>query len=57
MRVLLVEDEVSLATALGKILEKNKILVDVVHDGIEGKLLSENDVYDVIVQMCIRDSN
>ena len=49
MRVLLVEDEVSLATALGKILEKNKILVDVVHDGIEGKLLSENDVYDVIV--------
>ncbi len=49
MRVLLVEDEVSLATALGKIFEKNKILVDVVHDGIEGKMLSENDVYDVII--------
>lgn len=49
MRVLLVEDEKPLADALGKILEKNKILVDVVNDGIEGKILSENDVYDVII--------
>ncbi|MDD3305625.1 MAG: response regulator transcription factor [Acetobacterium sp.] len=49
MRVLLVEDEKPLAAALGKIFEKNKILVDVVNDGIEGKLLSENDVYDVII--------
>ncbi|SEA42404.1 DNA-binding response regulator, OmpR family, contains REC and winged-helix (wHTH) domain [Eubacterium aggregans] len=49
MRVLLVEDEVSLASAIGKIFEKNKILVDVVNDGIEGKLLSDNDVYDVII--------
>jgi len=49
MRVLLVEDEKPFAAALGKIFEKNKILVDVVNDGIEGKLLSENDVYDVII--------
>ncbi len=49
MRVLLVEDEKPLAAALGKIFEKNKILIDVVNDGIEGKLLSENDVYDVII--------
>lgn len=49
MRVLLVEDEVSLASAIGKIFEKNKILVDVVNDGIEGKLLADNDVYDVII--------
>ena len=49
MRVLLVEDEKTLAAALGKIFEKNKILVDVVTDGIEGKLLSEHDVYDVII--------
>lgn len=49
MRVLLVEDEKPLAAALGKIFEKNKILVDVVNDGIEGKILSENDVYDVII--------
>ena len=49
MRVLLVEDEITLAAALGKIFEKNKILVDVVNDGIEGKLLSEHDVYDVII--------
>lgn len=49
MRILLVEDEKPLAAALGKIFEKNKILVDVVNDGIEGKILSENDVYDVII--------
>ena len=49
MRVLLVEDEVSLASAIKKIFEKNKILVDMVHDGIEGKLLADNDVYDVII--------
>jgi len=49
MRVLLVEDEISLASALAKIFEKNKILVDVVHDGLEGKMLSDNDVYDVII--------
>lgn len=49
MRVLLVEDEKPLAAALAKIFEKNKILVDVVNDGIEGKILSENDVYDVII--------
>lgn len=49
MRILLVEDEKPLAAALAKIFEKNKILVDVVNDGIEGKILSENDVYDVII--------
>lgn len=49
MRVLLVEDEKPLAAALGKIFEKNKILVDVVNDGIEGKMFSENDIYDVII--------
>lgn len=49
VRVLLVEDEKPLAAALAKIFEKNKILVDVVNDGIEGKILSENDVYDVII--------
>ncbi|WKY47500.1 response regulator transcription factor [Eubacteriaceae bacterium ES3] len=49
MRVLLVEDEKNLALALARLFEKNKILVDVVNDGIEGKILSENDVYDVII--------
>lgn len=49
MRVLLVEDEKTLAAALARLFEKNKILVDVVNDGIEGKILSENDVYDVII--------
>lgn len=49
MRVLLVEDEVSLANALGELLKKNKILVDIANDGIEGKILAENDIYDVII--------
>jgi DNA-binding response OmpR family regulator len=49
MRVLLVEDEVTLASAIGKIFEKNKILADVVNDGIEGRILADNDVYDVII--------
>lgn len=49
MRVLLVEDEVTLASAIGRIFEKNKILADVVNDGIEGRILADNDVYDVII--------
>ena len=49
MRVLIVEDEVALASALKKILESNHILTDVAHDGIEGQMLADHDAYDVIV--------
>jgi DNA-binding response OmpR family regulator len=49
MRVLLVEDEKSLAAALAKILENKKIMTDVANDGLEGKLLADNDIYDVII--------
>lgn len=49
MRVLLVEDEKALAQAMAKIFEKNKILTDVVHDGLEGQMLAGENIYDVIV--------
>lgn len=49
MRVLLVEDEKPLATAVAKIFENNHILTDVVHDGEEGRILAEENVYDVII--------
>lgn len=49
MRVLLVEDEKALAQAMAKIFEKNKILTDVVHDGLEGQMLAGENIYDVVV--------
>jgi DNA-binding response OmpR family regulator len=49
LRVLLVEDEKALAQAMAKIFEKNKILTDVVHDGLEGQMLAGENIYDVIV--------
>ena len=36
MNVLVVEDEVRLADAIGELLKKEKYLVDVVNDGQEG---------------------
>lgn len=49
MRILIVEDEVRLAEAVCRILEKNKYLVDVVHDGESGLDYGESGIYDVIV--------
>lgn len=49
MRVLLVEDEVSLSAALAKLLKKNKIEADVANDGESGKQMADRDIYDVIV--------
>ena len=49
MRVLLVEDERSLALAVARIFEQNHILVDTDYDGLEGAILSENNIYDVII--------
>ena len=49
MRVLLVEDETSLASAVARIFEQNHILVDTAADGLEGSILSENNIYDVII--------
>ena len=41
MRVLLVEDEVSLSAALAKLLKKNKIEADVANDGASGKQIAK----------------
>lgn len=49
MRVLLVEDEVRLTQALEHIAKKEKINMDVAHDGIEGLYLIENVSYDVVI--------
>lgn len=49
MRALLVEDEKALAAALSKIMEKNNIMVDISHDGEEGYMLAQKDIYDAII--------
>ena len=49
MQVLIVEDEVRLAEALGPILSEQKYLVDIVHDGEDGYDYAASGIYDVIV--------
>ncbi|MGL4338395.1 MAG: response regulator transcription factor [Turicibacter sp.] len=49
MRILIVEDEVRLAEAIGQILKKNKYLVDICHDGLSGYEFGLTGIYDVII--------
>ena len=49
MRVLIVEDEVRLAEALGQIMSENKYIVDTVYDGQDGLDFALCGQYDVIV--------
>lgn len=49
MRVLIAEDDVSLAAALEKILKDNGYELDVVHDGQEGLDYAQVGSYDVII--------
>ncbi len=49
MPLLIVEDDVNLASALQKILQDNGYEVDVVHNGTEGLAWAESGYYDVIV--------
>lgn len=49
MQVLIVEDDVRLALAVGKILEENGYQVDMVHDGQSGFDYAESGIYDVII--------
>lgn len=49
MRILIVEDEVRLAEALGQIMTEQKYTVDVVHDGQDGLDYALSGGYDVIV--------
>ncbi|MDF2678733.1 MAG: two-component response regulator, partial [Bacillota bacterium] len=49
LRILIVEDEVKITQALSYLFAKQKIDVDIANDGEEGLILSEKDIYDVIV--------
>jgi DNA-binding response OmpR family regulator len=49
MQVLVVEDDVRLAQAIGHILESQKYHVDLVHDGADGLSWAESGIYDVVV--------
>lgn len=49
MRILIVEDEIRLAEALGQIIKECKYTVDIVNDGEAGYDYAMSDIYDVIV--------
>ena len=49
MQVLIVEDDIRLAQALGQILEENHYQVNLVHDGDQGLAYAESGSYDVII--------
>ena len=49
MRVLIVDDEIRLAEALGQIMTQNKYIADVVNDGESGYDYAMSGVYDVII--------
>lgn len=49
MQVLIVEDEVRLAEALGQILKEQKYQVDIVFDGDDGLDYALSDIYDIII--------
>lgn len=49
MQILVVEDEVRLAEALGQILSEQKYMVDIVYDGEDGYDYAASGIYDVII--------
>lgn len=49
MRVLIVEDEKRIASALKRMVEDSKYACDVVYDGQDGLLYGESNIYDVII--------
>ena len=49
MKVLVVDDEVKLADALGEVFRRNKFLADVVYDGEDGYFYAKKGDYDVVV--------
>ncbi|NLG03386.1 MAG: response regulator transcription factor [Clostridia bacterium] len=49
MRILIVEDEIRLAEALGQIMKEEKYVVDIVNDGSEGYYYLTENHYDVVV--------
>lgn len=49
MKILIVDDEVKLADALGELFRRNKFLTDVVYDGEDGYFYAKKGDYDVVV--------
>lgn len=49
MRILIVEDEVSLSNVLSEILQKKNYVTDAVYDGVSGLDYALTDAYDVII--------
>lgn len=49
MNILLVEDEIRLANALGQLLKMQGYQVDIVNSGIEGQDMAETGIYDVVI--------
>ncbi len=49
MRVLVVEDDLHVARQVSDTLRQAGYIVDVAHDGVEGKYLGENEPYDVVI--------
>ncbi len=49
MRILLIEDDIDLATALVESLEEHNIIVDTCHDGESGSYIARTNNYDLIL--------
>lgn len=49
MNILIVEDEVRLAQALGQIMKEQKYSADIVHDGVDGFDYAMSGQYDVVI--------
>ena len=49
MKVLVVDDEVRLADALGELFRRNKIIADVVYEGEDGYFYAKKGDYDVVI--------
>jgi DNA-binding response OmpR family regulator len=49
MRILMVEDEKRIASAVAEILKKNNYTVDVSYNGVDGLDCALSDVYDIII--------
>lgn len=49
MKILVVDDEIKLADAVGELLRRNKFVVDVVYEGEDGYFYAKNGDYDVVI--------
>lgn len=49
MKILVVDDEIKLADAVGELLRRNKFVVDVVYDGEDGYFYAQKGDYDVVI--------